>query len=115
MARVSISINALLGGYAGVGVASTFQAGDASLGNTFPMMGGEIVIARNVGVVSRTITMKSISDPFGRTGDLSEALAAGQYKVFGPFNTPGWRQSGADFWIDVSHADVEILVLRPNQ
>ena len=53
----------------------------------------------------------------GRTGDIAaESLAAGAYKVFGPFTSKdGWVQSGGYLFMEAADAEVEWAVVKLTQ
>jgi hypothetical protein len=78
------------------------------------LTGNELVIAHNTGAVdAHTITISSVIDDMGRTGDVAAySLAAGEYAVFGPFGTEGWRQSDAKLYFEANHAEVKFGVVK---
>jgi hypothetical protein len=87
-------------------------AADASNKNQFSSGGNDLVIVHNSGVSTRTVTINSVVDPYGRTGDITAySLAAGDYAVFGPFKQAGWMQTTGKIHIEASHADVLIGVV----
>ncbi len=90
-------------------VTLTMTAGDASNGNQFTFTGRDVVILHNTGVSTRTYTITSVADPYGRTGDITtQNITAGAYMAIGPFSVDGWRQTDGQFYITVTHADVKI-------
>lgn len=112
MPRTSLTKTVLAGSYPGTSVTPTFSAADVTNGNQFVATGKEMLLVRNVGATSRSITLNSASDAYAREADVTEAIAAGAYKVFGPFQLYGWAQeSTLAFEINATHIDVEIAVL----
>jgi len=87
---------------------------DAANGMAVPLTGRELVYARNTGAGARTITITSVADDFGRTGDISAySLAAGEECLFGPFTTKGWQQSAdGKLYLTAEHAEVKLLVIK---
>lgn len=86
--------------------------GDATNGNDVVHTGREYIIARNTGASAATLTVHSSPDSFGREGDLSESIAAGDYVVTQVFPVEGWQQSDGRLHIDVSAVDIELVVVR---
>jgi len=90
-------------------VTLTMSAGDASNGNTFAFTGRDVVILHNTGASTRTYTITSIADPYGRTGDITtQNILTGVYMAIGPLSVDGWRQTDGQYYITVSHAEVKI-------
>lgn len=92
----------------------TWQAADqANDGNDTPHTGREILLVRNDNAGAQTVTIHSIADPYNREGDITAySMAAGDYAVFGPFQSAAWRQSDGKLWFNGSAADVFFAVLR---
>ncbi len=101
------------GTYSALAAVVTMNAGDASNGNSFVASANDLLIVRNSGAGARTITISSVADEKGRTGDIGPySLAAGAVAVFGPF-TPekGFRQTDNTINITPEHAEVLIGVI----
>lgn len=116
MPRVTLPKTTASGSYPTTGVTLTFTAADASSLNQFVFTGSELIIARNTGASTRTITITSIADATGRTGSIAaENITTGQYRIYGPFTKKaGWAQAGGYFFLQASHAEVEFaIVLLP--
>ena len=114
MARQTLTKTNAPGGYSGSGTAVTMTAADATNKEEFVSTGRELVIAQNTGVGARTVTINSVDDSFGRAEDITaESIAAGAIRVYGPFPTAGWQQSGGKINLEASHAEVKwgIIVL----
>ncbi len=95
------------GSYAAAGVAITMTAADAGAGNQFISTGRELVIAHNTGIAERHITITSVINAKNRLGTITdEHIAAGAYRVFGPFKVDGWRQSTRYLLLSADHAEV---------
>jgi hypothetical protein len=92
--------------------AMTPVAGNATDHEEVSLTGREIVVVRNSGASARTITFTSAADPYNRTGDVTDSLAAGKIAFYGPFSMQGWAQTGGKLHFDVGHADCLISVIR---
>jgi hypothetical protein len=80
--------------------------------NEFALTGREVVIIHNTGASTRTYTITSVPDPFGRTGDITaQNIAAGAIHTIGPFGLLGWQQTGGTLYLEASHAEVKIGVI----
>lgn len=90
--------------------AFTWTAADVTNGNRVAHTGDQVVIARNVGASTRTITVTS-ARLNGRLATSPAAnITAGQYMVLPKFPTTGWKQSDGYLYLDASHAEVEFAV-----
>lgn len=90
----------------------TMQAADASNFEEVTHDGALLVIAHNTGAGAQTVTIESIVDERGRTGEITTySLAAGDYAVFGPFDLEGWEQADGNLDFKGSHADVKMAVV----
>lgn len=113
MARVTIAAVNAPGGYAAAGTVAAETAADASNFNQTTHTGPNfLVIARNSGVTTRAVTITSIADTQGRTGNISDTLTSGQRKVYGPFPQEGWLQSDGMLYFQAAHAEVLFSVIR---
>lgn len=89
---------------------------DNSNGNKFDNTEGKaLLIVRNASGSPATITITSVPDPMtGRTGDISQAVAAGVTRVFGPFEPSLFNQSDNNIYVNSSAgADVKVSVVVP--
>lgn len=111
MARTSLTPVTAPGGYAGAGAACGFVDADIANGNRVYSTGKELVLARNTGAAPVNVTITSASDPFNRSGDIVEAVAAGVTKVFGPFPQTGWRQADSYLYLSAPSTDIEFVVV----
>jgi len=116
MPRTTVAAQTPKGPYPGTISASlldvTFTAADASNNNQTAWVGNRmLVVARNSGAGARTITITSIADTFGRTGDVTAfSLAAGEYMAF-IVERNGWQQSDGYLYWTAEHAEVLVAVL----
>lgn len=112
MARTSLTAISAPGGNATTGTAFSYTAADVANGNSFKSTGKEIVVAKNTdGAVAHTVTISSTADPYGRTGDVSQSIAANGIYVFGPFPTTGWIQSDGKIYLSGDNAALEFQVI----
>jgi len=88
-------------------------AADATNKEDVVCTGAEIVIAHNTGGSAYTVTVTSVADSRGRTGNVSTySLAADDYAVFGPFDTEGWIQADGKLYFEASNAAVKFGVVK---
>jgi len=92
--------------------ALTFAALSAGEDDTFTATGKEILVFRNDGAGAITVTVTSVADPQGRTGDTTLELAASTYAISQLFPTVGWKNSSGNIEIVCSDADMKVAVLR---
>lgn len=113
MARVNCPHTVAVGPWPTAGVLATVTAADATNKNETPFAGKFIIIARNSGASTRAITINSVADAVQqRSGDISDTIAAGATKTYGPFSAEGFRQSGGVLHFEAAHAEVLFTVLR---
>jgi len=116
MARTALVKTAALGAYGDYSVANaadlTMAAADTANQNYFVAAGNDLVVAHNGGAGALTITINSVADEYGRTGDVTAySLGAGEYAIFGPFKIAGWQQSTGRIHLEASGADVKFGVV----
>lgn len=91
----------------------TMTAADIVNYEEVTLTGNELVIAHNTDAGAQTVTISSVVDDMGRTGDISTySLAADDYAVFGPFGTEGWRQSDGKLYFQASAVTVKLGVVK---
>lgn len=74
---------------------------------------GDILIARNTGASTRTVTVYSVANRAGRTGNIVDTLAvAPAARVYGPFTKEGWIQSNGKLRFKATHAEVEFAIIK---
>lgn len=93
------------------GLKLTRAAGDASNGNQWKHHGGDVLIAKNGGGSSYTLTLHSVKDASGRTSDLVLTLAAADEIVL-PVPAGGYKQADGEIYVDVQNVAVTLAVLR---
>lgn len=95
MARTAIAVNTLA--RHGMSTADvTYTAGDAANDHEFVNDGKMLLLIKNADASPKTVDVKSVSDPYGRTDDTSVSVAAGAERVIGPFTPAAWNRIGAD-------------------
>jgi len=108
MARTAIPIMTY-GSNASLDVFGTVeQPFDHANGMKFPNDGKTILIIANDGgdLLSDTITVHSVSDPYGRTGDLVAPISGNpvsddvDFTVMGPFPPALWNQTDGFVYLD---------------
>ena len=90
----------------------TMAAADVGNGNQFASSGRDLLVAYNSGGSPYYVTVSSVADPYGRTGDITQYdVGAGEYAVFGPFKRPGWIQTDGYVYVDAENAAVYLGVV----
>lgn len=114
MARATLTKTTPLGSYgtyAANAADLTMAAATVADKNQFVASGKDLVIAHNTGAGAHNITITSVVDPYGRTGDITYALGAGEYAIFGPFDLPGWMQTDGKIYLEADHAEIKFGVV----
>jgi len=94
------------------GLTLTATAADVANKNETPACGQLLLIAHNSGASTRNITITSSPDSrFGRSGDATVVLLAGKIWCH-VIVRQGWEQTGALFYFEADHADVEFSLVR---
>lgn len=92
---------------------AVYQAADPVEGNYY-VLGNKFLIARNVHVADPfTVTIASVANDLGRTGNLVKAIAAGESWIFPKFPTEGWAQTGNQLYVNTTDASIEFLLVEP--
>lgn len=114
MARQTLTAAVTVGPWPTVGVAITETAADASNKEQTLCTGREIIVGRNSGASTRSVTITSKADSkTGRTGDITTTIATGATKMFGPFDPDGFRQaSDGMIYFEAAHAEILWHVIR---
>lgn len=87
--------------------------GTAGDGVSCPADGKTLLIAHNTNAGAQTVTISSVADRNGRTGDItSYSIAAGRVATFGPFRAEGWAQADGQVYAAGSHTDVKFGAVR---
>jgi hypothetical protein len=120
MTRATITPFTALGAYGtyGAGLADfTLTAANVSDKNMCVASNNDLIIAYNSDVTNPyTVTISSVADTFGRTGDItSYSLAAGDYVAFGPFRNVGWKQSDGKLYFEANNAAIKFAVIALNE
>ena len=92
----------------------TWTAADVANGNAFALTGREVLLVRNVGAATRTVTFQSKAirgrhDPLHNS---AQNVVAGAYVAYGPIPVQGFRQSDQMLYVSANHAEIEFCVLR---
>lgn len=116
MPRTAITVQTPKGPYPGTISANlldiTFTAADAVNFNEAVWAGNRMLLLwRNSGAGARTVTVTSIADSHGRSGDVSAfSSAAGEYGAL-LVERDGWQQSDGKLYFAGEHAEVLFAVL----
>lgn len=113
MARTALTVIDCPTKWATVPIEVTWTAADNANGNEFDFTGCELLLVRNDNVGAQTVTVSSVADSYGRTGDQTKNIPSGDYYVFGaPFPAMGWEQADQKIYVDAGAADVYLAVIR---
>ena len=111
--RTVLTPNAVPASYATTGALLEWTEADTVNGNRFVNTGREILLVDNTGTDTVTVTVKSVADVFGRTGDAIRNVVAGTSAVFQMFPTAGWQQPDGYIYVDCTAVDdVKLAVIR---
>lgn len=92
MARIALTVQQLARNAKIAVTLRTMTTGGVSFDNS----DGNAVLAvfnDTTGAATPTVTIVSVGDQFGRTGNYVAAMAAGEHAMFGPFKPPSiWNQ-----------------------
>lgn len=91
-----------------------YTAADVANGNSFVSTGREIVLVQNTDSGGHHVSVVSVADAFGRTGDITAyAVAAGLFSVL-PYlsGAAGWKQTDGTIHLSADDATVKFAVLR---
>jgi len=111
MARTTLTPQAGPKQYGGALLAVTMTAADVANKNQFKSTGTEFLLAQNTDAGAHNVTLTSAADPFGRTQDITESVAAGAIKVFGPIRQPGFVQVDGMIYLEAADATVKFGVV----
>lgn len=90
-----------------------FASSDSSNGNDFAASGNDLILWQNTDVSARTITIASVADNLGRTGDVTTySVGAGEFGCFYVGAGNGWQQSTGKVNINTSNALLKVVVLQ---
>lgn len=110
MARTDIPVQTIP--FQGSVTDAVLTAGDATNDHEFSN-DGEVVLFIKTGATPVTVTVVSVPDEFGRTGDEVYTVAADKESFAGPFIQSIWNQSGAKIHVDLSvDTNVELAAMK---
>jgi hypothetical protein len=110
MARTPLLVETSKGAYPIVAGWLTFTAGDASNGNSLPLLKRYVVYAKNTDGSNQTVLIRSSPDLHGRFDDNEITLLPGAIARFDGISSAGFKQTDGCLWIDVSSTAVELAV-----
>lgn len=117
MARTSIAIQEVAS-QSNI-AAVTLGAVDSVNGMMFPNDGQTILLVQNADAAPKTVTVASVADEAGRTGDQVITVAAGKIAIVGPLRQAWWNQRSSDagnVYVDFSAAtSTTVAALRLKQ
>ena len=88
-------------------------AGDAVNGDEVPWTSNRLLLhAWNDSATPYTLTVTSVADSRGRTGDITTYSMAGDDHVYAIFDRDGWQQTGNLLYLDCENAAVKYVILN---
>lgn len=93
----------------------TFTAADTTNGNSFPLATSQnvLLIVTNTAGAPGTVTITSVADRKGRTGDIATySIAANSTAAFGPFPFDGWLQADNTLHFTASATTIKYCPLQ---
>jgi len=109
--RQTLTKSTAPGKYASTGVCVTQTEADTSNKDQFLSTGNDLVLAHNTGGSDHTVTITSVADSYGRTGNISQLVTAGNIYAFGPFPQTAWMQTGGYIYLEADSTDVDFSVI----
>lgn len=112
MAETALTTTTPAGRYDTAGVAVTMADVDTVNGNKFTAEQDVLLLVHNTGASPQTMQVTSQPDrKTGRTGHISQAIAAGEIRIF-RFGTDGWSDENGQILIpDSLSTDLELGVV----
>lgn len=111
--RLDITVQELPGEVTPAAVTWTAAGADFAVGAGFPLTGNEVILMRESNNGTGQVTVSSVDDEMGRTGDEVITLAQNIVKAFGPLKLKPWRQPlDGKCYMAANQATVEFAVLR---
>ena len=112
MPRTTLTPVAVPVTHPGDSVAHTFTAADVANKNEFLLTGREILLIKSADGGEQDVVITSTADTFGRTGDLTLAIAAGTEEAIAFLDRTGWVQSDGMLYLECAVATLSFSVLR---
>jgi hypothetical protein len=114
MPRTVLALQVAPGPRGTAGIALTRTAADVPNKNACKHTGRVLLIAENSGASPRAVTVTSAAESsLGRVGHITaESIAAGAFRVFGPFGVSGWQQADGNLYFEADHAEVKFICLE---
>lgn len=120
MPRTAVTQTKIPTPYATALQAITFAAADTGNLNSTPLTGKQLLLAYNSSTTTpATVTVSSVSDTEGRTGDISAfsvaasaSLTALTAAVSQQFPVTGWQQSDGNLYFQASSATIYFAVIQ---
>lgn len=85
-------------------------AADNGNGMSFVNDGDTLLMVEGTGAI--TVTVKSVADALGRTGDVVQILASGDLGQFGPLDPGGFNQADGTVNVDLTSANGKVYAVR---
>jgi hypothetical protein len=122
MSRTNINTQTPVGPFPAGGVVAAlaldlvFTVADVSNHNEFKFTGKEILLVWNTDASSHNLTLTSVPDEHGRSGDIaSYAVAAGVISAFSfRGGSAGWLESDGHVYMQADNALVKFAILTVN-
>lgn len=90
-----------------------WTAADTVNNNAFTMSGNDVLLCYNSGASPYTVTVSSVADSLGRTGDIATySIAAGTISWIGPIPVNGFAQANGQCYISASNVAVKFAVIK---
>lgn len=115
--RESIEVTTAPGQYPTDGTAVTWTTGTNiplnGLSVTMTGVGKEFIVIHNWSGGSANVSISSVADKYGRTGDIAnDAIADETAHVYGPFGLDGWKQTDGKLYIGCDSNSVSVTCIR---
>ncbi len=88
-----------------------FTAADMG-GNKTVLTGRMLLLAHNVNVAAKTVTITSVADPDGRTGDITTYSIGASEKMAFLLDPVGWKNADGSVYYLANHVDVSFALVK---
>jgi hypothetical protein len=112
MARTRLTVVEAPKTHPGGSVTYAWEAADTTDQNDFLTTGREVLLIKSADAGSQDVVIASAPDAYGRSQDLTVAVAAGEEEAVAFLQRDGWMQPDGSIHLDCSVATISYAVIR---
>lgn len=112
MPRVDLPHNVVPGTVNPASLDLPLIAGDTANGHEFVSTGKELLLVHNTDAGPQDVTVVSVADSQGRTGDEVKNILADEWAILGPFKQAGWMQTDGKIYVDIPVDNFELAIIQ---